>query len=91
MTHVFTYKEKCTPRILHLMIHCLGQKLTGCVLDGNLINELLCMCGIKVLLCEYRNTSSRQISQTAVFSVGNDLIILFVFHLGGPISFISLM
>lgn len=35
--------------------------------------------------------SSSQISQTAVFSVGNDLIILVVFHLGGPISFISLM
>lgn len=35
--------------------------------------------------------SSRQISETAVFSVGNDLIILLVFHLGGTISFISLM
>lgn len=35
--------------------------------------------------------SSRQISQAAVFSVGNDLIILVVFYLGGPVSFILLM
>lgn len=34
MTHVFAYKGKCTPRLLHLMIHCLGQKLMGCVLLG---------------------------------------------------------
>lgn len=34
MTHVFTYKERCTPPVLHLMLRCLGQKLMGSVLLG---------------------------------------------------------
>lgn len=50
------------------------------------------MCGIKALLREYRNTTCPlDRFHRQQFSVGNELIILVVFHLGGPISFTSLM